>query len=355
MKILVIIPSYPKFSGVDFHRLWIPHTLIGKMGIEVSVINEIDSQSDEFIKAFDFIIANRFISKTNDTTNLIQRLKELNVKYILDLDDDYQLPVWHLLYGAAREKGHKKQIVESLQGAYAVTTTHDLLAKTIMAELGQPNVYVCPNQILPEGQFQFKPVSLDKITFGWGGSITHFEDVLMVHDSLLNLYKNDNRFKMVYGGYDGTDHTSSAIAGILSCKGTAPKEQFEIFPAKDVLEYGNFYDFIDIALIPLRNNRFNNMKSNLKLLEAGFKKKAVIVSDVFPYSPMLKHGINCLVVKNKNDWFKHMNYLINNPKAISRLANQLYKDVQIYHADEVARLRYSVYVALFEKLQNQLK
>jgi hypothetical protein len=170
-----------------------------------------------------------------------------------------------LLYGAAKSKGHKKQITESIKGAYAVTVTHDLLAKTIMAELGQQNVYVCPNQILPEGQFELKPTSLDKITFGWSGSITHFEDVLMLHDSLLNLYKNDNRFKMVYGGYDGTDHTSSAIAGVLSCKGTAPKDQFEIFPAKDVLEYANFYDFIDIALIPLRNNRFNNMKSNLKL------------------------------------------------------------------------------------------
>jgi hypothetical protein len=98
-----------------------------------------------------------------------------------------------------------------------------------------------------------------------------------------------------------------------------------------------------VSLIPLRNNRFNNLKSNLKLIESGFKKCAVIVSNVFPYTPMLKHGVNCLVVKNKHDWYRHMVKLIENPNMIEDLSEQLYIDVQAQHMEEVVKTRFETY------------
>ena len=348
MKILVIVPSVPKYNGVDFHRLVMPHNVIGLNypDFDISIINEIDSRDDEFLKGFDLLVANRFISKTKQTGALIQRLKELNLPYVLDLDDDYKLQQEHILYTASKENDHPEHIIRAAKGAIAVTVTQEILAATLKAELGLKRIAIIPNGIYPIGQFEAKPPQFEDVRFGWSGSITHFDDVLLVHDALRSLYCQDDfkgKFKMIYGGYSKDDLGSEAIAGVLSCKATAPRGMFELYPVRDVIAYAEFYDEINVSLIPLRNNRFNNMKSNLKLLEAGFKKKAVIVSDVHPYSPLLNHKKNCLIVKHKNDWYKNMSYLIKNPSMIEELAQQLYEDVWPYHMDIIAKMRMKVY------------
>ncbi len=342
---LLIITQYPKLSGVDYHRLFLPHGNISKRHpeIEVDNINEIDSATVEFLKQYDYVVANRFISKTGNQAAVIQKLKQAGVRYILDLDDDYRIPQWHVLYEASRIKKHSEQISYGAKYAHAVTCTQPLLADVIRKETGQQNVYVVPNGIEPAGQFEVRPCQFkDKVNFGWSGSVTHFDDVLLMFDGLLSLYKNkdfENKFRVVYGGYEPTDDISKAIAGVLSAKGVASKNAFHIYNATDVFKYAEFYDLINVALIPLRDNRFNNLKSNLKLLESGFKKKAVIVSGVEPYLPLLKHGKNCLVVKHKNDWYKHMTKLINNPAMIEDLSAQLYEDVQPFHIDKVSEIR----------------
>jgi glycosyltransferase involved in cell wall biosynthesis len=345
MKILVVVPSYPKISGVDYHRLVVPHNYIAKnFECTIDMVTEIDSSKEEFLKEYDLIVANRFISKTLNTEQLIAKLKDTNVPYIIDLDDDYQLPSSHILYEQTKKK-HPYHIKLGVYHATAVTCTHSEMKKMIHSELLNENVYVIPNGINPKEQFEVKQVGFDMPTFGWSGSITHFDDLMLTVDSLYSLYKSDykNKMRMVYGGYDGNNETSKAMAGILSAKGTALPDHFFLFPATDVYNYANFYDRINIALIPLRDNRFNSMKSNLKLLEAGFKKKAVIVSGVEPYTPLLNDGVNCLVAHTKKDWYKHMTYLIDNPHRIEELAEQLHKDVQQFHIKEVATKRFEVY------------
>lgn len=347
MKILIVVPSYPKFSGVDFHRIVEPHKIIGTYeDVEIDMINEIDTAEIPFLTQYDFCVVNRFLSKTGDYHSLIQKLIKARLRYILDLDDDYMLPAWHILYGVAKQKEHSLQIIQAIKSAYAVTTTNERLAAAINAEIGKTKCGIIPNGINPVEQFSVKETNFDRPRMGWSGSITHFEDVLLMHDAIKYLYQSETKFTVVHGGYDGTDLTSSAIAGILSAKGLADSESFMTYPATDVLNYGTFYDNIDISLIPLRDNRFNSMKSNLKMLEAGFKKKSVIVSHVHPYLGLIEHGWNCLSVKHKNDWHKHMKQLIDSKDLRQTLAEQLYEDVQEYHIDKVAELRYKFYKSI---------
>jgi glycosyltransferase involved in cell wall biosynthesis len=350
MKILIVVPSHPKYSGVDFHRLVMPHNIIGHFNedVEISMINEIDSAEIPFLTQFDFLVCNRFLSRIGDVDHIIEKLKAARLRYIVDLDDDYRLPHWHLLYAASQQSKHPERIIKGIKGAYAVTTTHEKLAATINLEIKKIKYGIVPNGILPIGQFEDKPTNFDKVHLGWSGSITHFEDVLLMHDSLKQIYLSDlkDSIRMVHGGYDGTDVTSQAIAGVLSAKGLAGPDTFQMYPARDVIGYAEFYDHINISLIPLRDNRFNNMKSNLKLLEAGFKRKAVIVSDVYPYSPLIEHGKNCLAVKHKNDWYKHMVRLIKEPNLRQDLADQLYEDVQDYHLERVANERLKFYKSI---------
>ena len=355
MKILVIIPSYPKISGVDYHRLLQPHKRMSEMFIkEVDMyqINEIDSATIEFLQGFDLVVANRFISRVNGS-NVIMKLKEANVPYVLDIDDDYRLPEWHILQQASKNDKHAEKILQALHYAKAITTTHEYLSGTLKYEASQPNTFEIPNAINPnEEQYKFAKRELDVVKFGWSGSITHFEDVLLMHDGLLSLYNQHqykDKFQVVYGGFSMDDETSRAIAGVLSCKGKATVEQFATYPSQPINDYAKFYDTIDVSLIPLRNNRFNKLKSNLKLIESGFKKKACIVSNVHPYEPMLKHGKNCLVVKHKNDWYKNMIKLIDNPAMIEDLSEQLYLDCQVQHIDRIAEARFEAYKSILKQ------
>ena len=84
---------------------------------------------------------------------------------------------------------------------------------------------------------------------------------------------------------------------------------------------------------------FNRMKSQLKVIEAGFYKKALIASNIGPYSLDLKHCLkngefvdgNALLVdevRNHSDWAKYMEKLIKNPNMAKDMGERLYETVK---------------------------
>ena len=59
-----------------------------------------------------------------------------------------------------------------------------------------------------------------------------------------------------------------------------------------VTSYAKNYSKFDVSLAPIKDHMFNRMKSQLKGIEAGFYKKALIASDVGPYTIDLKHSLD---------------------------------------------------------------
>jgi glycosyltransferase involved in cell wall biosynthesis len=108
---------------------------------------------------------------------------------------------------------------------------------------------------------------------------------------------------------------------------------------KPVTSYAKNYSKFDISLAPIKNHIFNLMKSQLKVIEAGFYKKALIASNLGPYTIDLKNAINkgnfvpgnALLVdedKNKYDWGKNVEKLMKNPNLIKDLGESLYETVK---------------------------
>ena len=105
---------------------------------------------------------------------------------------------------------------------------------------------------------------------------------------------------------------------------------------------------------------FNRMKSQLKVIEAGFYKKAIIASNLGPYTIDLKHAIkngeftdgNALLVdehKNHSDWAKWIKKLVENPNMITDLGERLYETVKDkYHLDVVTKTRAEFYKSLIK-------
>jgi glycosyltransferase involved in cell wall biosynthesis len=81
------------------------------------------------------------------------------------------------------------------------------------------------------------------------------------------------------------------------------------------------------------------VKSQLKVIEAGFYKKAIIASNIGPYTIDLTHSLNdgkfvdgnALLVderRNHSDWYKYVKKLIQNPSWAFDLGQRLYETVE---------------------------
>jgi hypothetical protein len=95
---------------------------------------------------------------------------------------------------------------------------------------------------------------------------------------------------------------------------------------KDVFNYGRLYNDIDVSLIPLCDNKFNNGKSQLKIIEAGMMGKAAIVSGVMPYRIDCNEH-NSILIEPKNNllgWFEAMKRLTLDADLRGELANNLH-------------------------------
>jgi glycosyltransferase involved in cell wall biosynthesis len=120
------------------------------------------------------------------------------------------------------------------------------------------------------------------------------------------------------------------------------------------------YSKFDISLAPIKNHIFNRMKSQLKVIEAGFYKKAIIASEVGPYTIDLKHclkdgvfvdGNAMLVQENRNhgDWSKFIKKLVTNPNLITDMGERLYETVKdTYDLRVVTKTRCEFYKSLIK-------
>ena len=100
------------------------------------------------------------------------------------------------------------------------------------------------------------------------------------------------------------------------------------------------------------------MKSQLKVIEAGFYKKALIASNVGPYTIDLKHCLdngnfvdgNALLVnenRNHSDWYKFVKKLIQNPNMAKDMGERLYETVKdVYDLTNVTKARAEFYKSI---------
>ena len=121
--------------------------------------------------------------------------------------------------------------------------------------------------------------------------------------------------------------------------------------------YASVLNETDIAIAPLADHKFNNMKSNLKQVECWSRKLPVVCTDVIPYNVHGKHMHNCVLIPTANTkgekrkekhldkyWYKHLKELILNPDLRKELGENLYKEFgEIYNLKNVTEKRADFY------------
>jgi glycosyltransferase involved in cell wall biosynthesis len=145
-------------------------------------------------------------------------------------------------------------------------------------------------------------------------------------------------------GFDGTE-AYKHYAKVLS--DDKKSSNYSVFKGADIWNYPQFYNYMDCSLVPLEDTKFNSMKSPLKLIEAGFFSKAVIVSPVAPYDEIITDN-NCLTATNKIEWVDACRKLINDRELAKELGKNLNKSVQKFSIENVNKNRYKILTDVLE-------
>ena len=386
IRILVVAPDK---HGVGKFRTLDPFKFIGEKysdDIHVDISFGVDNNDSSF-NDYNIVIFHSFIHNTIHEHNVsrVKWLQERGVIVIMDIDDLWFVDQRHPMFHQVKETKTGDKKAELLRMVNYVTTTTPIFAKTLKERLNIKNVIVFPNAVNEdEPQFQPKPRISNRTRFGWLGGSSHLHDIDILKNgisSVQNLYKDKTQF--VLCGFDlrGDVNEFNPVTKEVKRRPILPKEsvwyqyekiftddyrvvdqgyknyleEFTVSPylilpddekpyirrwTEEVTTYANNYNYFDISLAPLLETFFNSNKSQLKVIEAGFHKKALIASEVDPYTLDLVSAYdggkynekgNCLLVspkKNHKQWAQHMKRLVENPNLIKDLGEKLYETVK---------------------------
>jgi len=380
---ILAIPSDK--HGVGKFRMMDPYQFIGDNhsdDIHVDISYNADN-NDEYFLNYDIVVFHTFIHQTNHEQNIgrIKWLQSKGIKVIMDIDDLWFVDQRHPMYHHVKVSKIGEMKMDMLKEVDYVTTTTPIFAKTIKDKLHIKNIEIFPNAVNEdEPQFKREPIKSDKIRFGWLGGSSHLHDIELMSNGISSTHNSfKDKVQFVLCGFDlrGTV-TEIDQEGKQRQRSIQPTEtvwykyekfftedykvlspQYKSFLntfvdtpyddvnepyrrrwTKDIKTYASNYNTFDVSLAPLVESQFNGNKSQLKVIEAGFHKKAIIASETDPYTLDLISAVNdgklndngnALLVnprRNHKDWAKHMKRLVENPNMIEDLGNRLYETVK---------------------------
>ena len=406
-KIKVLVLPSDK-TGVGKFRSLDPHIFLQSKYPEdfhIDIDYEPRVNDINYWKQYQIVHIHRNIGNVYEhTPNIVKMLKSLNIVTIIDIDDYWMPGKEHPIHDIIRQNKINEKIVENLKHPDYVTTTTTIFAKELKKI--NKNVEIFPNAIDPsEPQFNEPTEKSDKIRVGWLGGSSHLHDLQLLDGMVSKLSPLQDKIQYVVCGFDtrGTITEINKQTGEQKQRPIQPHETVwakyeEIFTnkyqiitpeyklfldkfveepfenevnenyrrvwTKHISQYARNYSKFDISIAPIKNHMFNQVKSQLKVIEAGFYKKALIASEVGPYTIDLRHALkngeftngNALLVpesRNHSDWSKNIKKLIDNPNMIIDLGERLYETVKdTYDLKNVTKARAEWYKLIVDKKNN---
>lgn len=404
---ILAVPS--DSHGVGKFRILDPYTFIGDNHsdeVHVDIVFDVPNQ-DSYFSNYDVVVFHSFIHKTTHEENLkrIKWLKTNGIKVIMDTDDFWRVDQRHPNYETFKNSGLSQKRVEFLKLVDYITTTTPIYRDTIKSILRVDNVHVFPNAVNEkEPQFQSKPIQSEKVRFGWLGGSSHLHDLELLRSGISQIHLHfKDKVQFVLCGFDlrGNMREINKTTGEVRTRPIRPDETVwykyeKIFTNEyrsvdtdysnylnswtqtpypndlnqpyvrrwtmDINKYATNYNYFDVSLAPLVKSEFNKNKSQLKVIEAGFHKKAIIATAEEPYTLDLIDSFNsgnfnekgnALLVqssKNHKQWYQQMKRLVDNPNLIEDLGNKLYETVKDkYSLSTVSKNRVEFFKTIINK------
>jgi glycosyltransferase involved in cell wall biosynthesis len=272
-------------NGINYHRLLTPFIRIKEEnGLMVHFFENFNEMKEWDLTSVSALVVSRRCSVSNHK-EFKKFLVKNNVKLILDNDDFWELAKDN----PARkyyEKVESKHILSTIGIADEIWTPSAYLAERMRKVLKGKEVpiRIIPNTVYSKEkqwrEIEKEPNESGLVRFGFLGANGHSDDLRMMG--------------MTFEDYE------MYTVGLMDYK--------EILKAKYIMEplpiheYGSLYKKFDVSLAPLQNTRFNRCKSELKVVEAGYTKTAIIASNTTPYKQSIIHGKTGLLCSSPAEW-----------------------------------------------------
>lgn len=399
---VLMVPS--DIAGVGHYRnIWPGQEINKKYGdrftIEIEHMPDFDNL--DFFKKFDIVHFHRQLGQFDSQERRINELRKSGVIVVVDIDDYWSPPKDHPMYGAAVKEDLAGKITATFKMVDYVTTTTDIFAKHIQKY--NPNIKIIPNAI-DMSHPMWKQENQNpggRVRISWIGGSSHNKDLELLKTSMNILHNDDslkNKYQIVMCGYDTrgfiteidqngnvvqnrkiyphetiwnvfeqyfTDNYNKNLIPenykkYLLKYENKPFTDFDVYDSGYVrrwtlplTQYGKHYNYCDVCLAPLAENTFNEVKSELKIIEAGLTKKVLIAQEFGVYRELIKDGENGILIpksKNLRGWYESIKKVINNPEFREKLSNNLYDFVKDkYTLEIVTQKRVEWYQEIYEK------
>ena len=324
-------------SGADYYRVKQPLEFLKKQGHQVRIINPSDTSQelDEAVNGADVILFR--IGQEKLFFTIKNNYDCSTKKLIIDMDDEVwgfnpfttQYRSWGLKeidydgkslwkdgvngFDIERNMETVQKAINMLNVADMVTVTTDRLKKG-MLEFNK-NVKVLPNAIdfTKWQKFDFKRPK-GKMRIGWSGGDTHFLDWASLQDILPKAQKRYD-FDLILQGCRWT----GTLKGV--------RHEFHNWVDIDAHPLKTNSLQLDVAIIPLEENRFNEMKSCVKWYEYSSIHIPCLVANVPPYSDEIEHMKTGLLYNDSKEFDRYLKMLLTDKGLREKLAENAYKYV----------------------------
>lgn len=338
-----------RYGGVTYYRLIKPLLELNDDRFEfvyhgADLLKEAEGKNQVtfwtgFVSRYDgFII--KHIDNEQACSNLIFFAKKQGKKIVLDLDDNlFEVKPdqpGYVSYAPGKPKRAVVAALISFVDALFVSTQpladyyKYIVKKMFNKEL---RVYVLPNYNDVQ-DFNFEPAEKnpERITIGWTGSTTHFNDLKIVLPAIEKLMQEyPNLYFELVGGLTHADaprlfydFDEKLLDRVFCGSGT---ESWEGYP-----KLLSTYKW-DIGIAPLTNDEFNRGKSHIKWMEYSMYKIPIVASKVFPYFRRIlgqdtivdgKTGFLC----TEKQWYSTLKMLIDDPSLRKEIGQNSYEYVR---------------------------
>ena len=301
MKILILMDNA---SGVSFHRLFTPYA---RLQHDYNITVDVSQQPTEWVNMdytiYDVVIFNRWLGIYQ--YNVLESIIKAKCKIVCDIDDYWVIPRSNPAYKFYR-KVIKNCVKDAMSFADIVSCSTKLLESKVK-EFNE-NTIVFENAIdSTHSQWNLPKQKNEKLTIGWVGGISHVEDLKCLGDSIKRFCEEKDSIFYMAGYHSDAKEWHECEKAITGVGLNERPEWFKTILGTRADLYGQSYSLFDFCIAPLREDNFNQYKSELKIIEAAQYKLPIICSDVKPYNFHWDNAGVLFTANTYNDWYNALN------------------------------------------------
>lgn len=297
-----ILFLYRNDDGSTYYRMRLPAEKLKQLGFDCSISGNFNDElmlvkiDDEAVSLYEFDIVFFQAITLSWVLPMLEKMRKAHITLVTNIDDDYFNSSGYGAFLMSKEQ------IDAIRKSLEIVD-NVLVSTPELAQLyGIHRSKVIENYI-DISLYNTKKIQHDKFTVGWFGTVNHLFDLELLNHAL------PDDIRLVTAGFPEVT--------IKYFDNVKDQKALSIFP---ISQLPSIISEIDLGLVPLLNNKFNQGKSDLKGVEFGAGHVPVIASKVAPYIRWVEQGYNGFLADNSKDFIKFINRIRNNPDLLNELS-----------------------------------